>query len=135
MAMGDQRNIFGFGFNERRPDMKHTRGPWHWHNEKTYNLAGKGSYQEGDILHCKGKPSNGDADLISLAPTAPHDCDDPNCPGAVNKKRLEMFEEMAEVVKRFVDYYAGSKKSHLGNGQAYKSHGEMEILLAKIKED
>src|SRR3990167_11147512 len=74
------------------------------------------------------------ADLIILAPTAPHDCD-PDCPGAVNKKRLEMFEEMVEVVKRFVGYYAGSKKSHLGNGQAYKSHGEMEILLAKVKEE
>ena len=50
------------------------------------------------------------------------------------KAKLEAAEEMARTLKRFVDYYAGSKKSHLGNGQAYKSHGEMEILLAKILE-
>jgi len=123
--------------------MKHTKGPLHVILRGRVTRAGLPTY---DIMHGSGNPENWDmfaeriegqanADLISLAPTAPHDCDDPNCPGAVNKKRLEMFEEMAEVVKRFVDYYAGSKKSHLGNGQAYKSHGEMEILLAKIKED
>ena len=49
------------------------------------------------------------------------------------KAKLEAAEGMAGAVKRFVNYYAGSKKSHLGNGQACKSHGEMEILLAKIK--
>src|SRR3990167_10044181 len=79
--------------------MKHTKGPWHWHNEKTYNLAGKGSYQDGDILHCNGKPSNSDADLISLAPTAPHTCEDPDCPGDINRRKLEAAEEMARALQ------------------------------------
>ena len=46
------------------------------------------------------------------------------------KAILEAADGMAKAVKRFVDYYAGSKKSHLGNGQAYKSHGELEAALA-----
>ena len=29
-----------------------------------------------------------------LAPTAPHDCDMPNCPGPVNKRKLEAFDEL-----------------------------------------
>jgi len=46
------------------------------------------------------------------------------------KAKLEAAEGMARTLERFVDYYAGSKKSHLGNGQACKSHGEMEAALA-----
>src|SRR3990167_10870846 len=80
-------------------ELKHTKEPWHWHNEKTYNLAGKGSYQDGNILQCKGKPSNGDADLIALAPAAPHDCDDPSCPGDMNRRKLEAAEEMARALE------------------------------------
>ena len=79
-------------------ELKHTKEPWHWHNEKTYNLAGKGSYQDGNILQCKGKPSNGDADLIALAPAAPHDCDDPSCPGDMNRRKLEAAEGMARAL-------------------------------------
>ena len=63
--------------------MKHTKGPWHWHNEKTYNLAGKGSFE----------------DLIFLAPTAPHTCDDPTCPGDINRRKLEAAEEIARALQ------------------------------------
>lgn len=34
----------------------------------------------------------GDIELMLLALTAPHDCDDPECPGAINKRKLEAFE-------------------------------------------
>ena len=46
------------------------------------------------------------------------------------KTKLQAAEEMAKALKTFVAYYAGSQKSHLGNGQAYKSHSQMEIALS-----
>ena len=46
------------------------------------------------------------------------------------KAKFQAAEEMGRAVKKFVDYYVGSKKSHLGNGQAYKSHTEMEAALS-----
>jgi len=46
------------------------------------------------------------------------------------KGKLQAAEEMAKALKTFVAYYAGSQKSHLGNGQAYKSHSQMEIALS-----
>jgi len=42
----------------------HTKEPWHWHNEKTYNLAGKGSFENGDILQCRMRPSPANATRI-----------------------------------------------------------------------
>lgn len=37
---------------------------------------------------------NADYELLALAPTAPHDCDDPQCPGAINKRKLEAFDAL-----------------------------------------
>ena len=40
------------------------------------------------------------ARLIALAPTAPHSCADPACPGQRNQARLAAAEEMAGALKR-----------------------------------
>ena len=46
------------------------------------------------------------AELIALAPTAPHDCADPDCPGAVNKRKLEAFPEMLEALREAESHLA-----------------------------
>ena len=43
--------------------------------------------------------SEANARLIAAASTAPHDCTDPNCPGAINKRKLEAFDEMLEALR------------------------------------
>ena len=45
------------------------------------------------------------AQLIALAPTAPHECDDPNCPGNINRLRLEAFDDLLEACQKLL-YYA-----------------------------
>ena len=82
--------------------LKHTSHNWHWHFEKTLNLAGKGSYENGDILRCKMGPGTGDRELILLAPTAPHSCADPTCPGDINRRKLQAAEEMARAMRRHI---------------------------------
>lgn len=39
-----------------------------------------------------------DAELIALAPTAPHECDDPKCPGNINRRKLELYPEMMAII-------------------------------------
>ena len=34
------------------------------------------------------------SELVALACGSPHDCDVPNCPGPVNKRKLEAFDEL-----------------------------------------
>ena len=44
------------------------------------------------------------ARLIALAPTAPHDCDIPGCPGAENKRRLDMHERMLRTLRHASEF-------------------------------
>ena len=44
--------------------------------------------------HGSTSASPEDAALLALAPTAPHECDIPDCPGSVNKRRLEAFDNL-----------------------------------------
>jgi hypothetical protein len=55
----------------------------------------------GDDTTCEEDESN--ALLISLAPTAPHGCAIPGCPGAENKRKLEAFDEMVEALHALED--------------------------------
>lgn len=43
--------------------------------------------------------SEANAKLISLAPTAPHECGDPDCPGNINRKKLEAYPDLLEACK------------------------------------
>ena len=43
------------------------------------------------------------ARLFALAPTAPHSCTVPDCPGPENLRKLEAFEGLLEAAKRAFD--------------------------------
>jgi hypothetical protein len=53
----------------------------------------------GDRIRHIADVFTADVRLIELAPTAPHDCDDPTCPGAVNKRRLDAWDDLAKVCR------------------------------------
>ena len=42
-----------------------------------------------------------------VARTAPHFCDVPDCPGPVNKRKLEAFEELLDSLVRLIDSNGG----------------------------
>ena len=46
--------------------------------------------------------SAADARLMALAPTAPHDCDVPDCPGPRNKRLIEAAGAMLEALRDLV---------------------------------
>ena len=39
------------------------------------------------------------AKLIAAAPTAPHECDDPDCPGNINRKKMEAYPGLLAACK------------------------------------
>lgn len=100
---------------KRNLTMKHTKGPWQaqpphavyasqWYKLVPFtDLDGKHhpDFYEG-LLGLVYGPGDGDAganaELIALAPTAPHDCEDPECPGRANKRKLEAAGEMLEAL-------------------------------------
>ncbi len=45
------------------------------------------------------------AHLIAAAPTAPHDCDVPGCPGAENRHRLDAFDGMRTALEVILNNY------------------------------
>ena len=78
--------------------------PWPWwcpEPERTsFGRLEVWAKDDRDTIICEisGAPSNpqarADHNLIALAPTAPHDCDIPGCPGAETKRRLEAAEAL-----------------------------------------
>jgi hypothetical protein len=83
--------------------MKHTPGPW------VVNGMG-GSFAKvcrlvpaGVIVSAYAVPQPEqeipNAHLLAAAPTAPHECDDPACPGAENKRKLDAFPDLLEALK------------------------------------
>ena len=47
-----------------------------------------------------GQPGEaGDALLLEHIAEVPHECDDPKCPGNINRQKLEMFDEMLSALR------------------------------------
>lgn len=105
---------------------KHTPGPWKWDCESPsdlpHSLLGPGTAEQpydGDFIllaevetdcctgHLRAVMSwahdldacEGNMQLIQNAHTAPHECDDPKCPGNVNRLKLEAFPDLLEACK------------------------------------
>jgi len=43
------------------------------------------------------------SELMALAQHAPHDCGDPECPGVINKRKLEFYDRFQECIKGFAE--------------------------------
>lgn len=78
---------------------KHT--PWPWHALPRMSECGWGVYATPLSYHVLDHTApnidvEANACLLAAAPTAPHDCDDPQCPGAINKRKLDAFDGLLE---------------------------------------
>ncbi len=92
----------------------HTARPWRFQAEAEDEDEGRdmgGLYGPDDAVVCHFgdaqqyyptagvPPSDADANLIALAPTAPHECSVPGCPGPENKRKLEAFDSVLAALK------------------------------------
>ena len=115
--------------------MKHTKGPWEYQKRRSDEYLVKGPTGAGYIATVYAAivgdgPFQANAELIASAPTAPHDCD-PDCPGGLNKKRLEMFEEMVAAI---TDALANCEQCRGEKGSRRCARCQtFEKLIAKVK--
>ena len=120
--------------------MKHAKGPWKFGGRASKEVYVPETGRHICTVHFAAlqamtninfnEVSLVNAELIALAPTAPHDCD-PDCPGAVNKKRLEMFEEMVAAI---TDALANCEQCRGEKGSRRCARCQtFEKLIAKVK--
>lgn len=64
--------------------IRHTAGPW-----VACDMSAGSRYSAVGVAFLQPEDRDGNGRLVALAPTAPHTCDVPNCPGMENKRRLE----------------------------------------------
>ena len=61
--------------------------------------------QDGFFVVPRRKPSGkelvGNFDLLTMVLAAPHECSDPQCPGNVNRRKLEAFDRLLAVCERY----------------------------------
>ena len=73
------------------------------------------------------------AEYYAHIPTVLHKCDDPNCPGNRNRKRLELYDEMVVALtelKNFADAIDVEKRSYT----IYRILNFVEPALAKAQQ-
>lgn len=74
--------------------LKHTRWPW-------AVAIGVNRFILGPEPRDRSEREQGDnMRLVGLSATAPHHCVDPECPGDVNRRKLEAFEPMLAFIKK-----------------------------------
>lgn len=80
--------------------LKHMKGPWKYTGSEIWAaheriVMGRGTYDVKDR-----ELRDGVRQLICLAPTAPHSCADPQCPGDINRRKLQAAEEMVALIQK-----------------------------------
>lgn len=74
----------------------HTKGPWTKQRPFAgilWDVFGPGAHPVAELID-----NDGDAELLARAREVPHHCTDPNCPGDINRRKLEAFEAMREAL-------------------------------------
>ena len=84
----------------------HTPGPWRTDPEfDNFTVLARNGVMVADcgIMGFRAGRSlatnQANARLIAAAVTAPHECGDPNCPGAINKRKLDAHAAMLEALE------------------------------------
>ena len=89
-------------------------------------------YSIADCGVVGNRAAEANAALIALAPTAPHDCDDPQCPGDINRRKLESFDEiytlagllLCEVEEHSCEYHHQTPEHFLAAARAALKQAE-----------
>ena len=95
--------------------IEHTPGEWELTSsadpDQDLSIIGRGPVVSGVIASIRTqwmhepqrREQNANADLLALAPTAPHECSDPDCPGNRNRLKLAAGEELLSWLKTLRD--------------------------------
>ena len=102
--------------------LKHTKGPF---TVRLTSIIGH-SVIQWDFSGDSNTPRRSiqvETDLAELwanAPSTPHLCDDPQCPGDINRRKLQAAEEMAKAAKLTFDSF-GNKSLRIKGYEALQA--------------
>ena len=121
--------------------IEHTPGPWcvemgHDGAFKVENgwIDARFTVADRAPVPFRADESTGNGFLIALAPTAPHDCSVPGCPGPENKRRLEAFEELVVALRAVADAFSQPKADEEAEHNAIRHAYELaRAALAKAE--
>ena len=105
---------------------QHSPGPWPMHMKHVYGtrdsdeMSGLGWEFDDDLNpptpQLRGVLSKAaDAKLVERTHEVPHECDLPGCPGPVNKRKLEAFDELLAALDGLLATEANELGSALPN--------------------
>lgn len=90
--------------------IEHTPGPFDYrsHEGGRPYVTKRRHFQLGQSGGGKGiaivfGDDNSNAELLSLATSAPHECSVPDCPGNLNRRKLEMWQEAVNLCDDLMD--------------------------------
>lgn len=75
---------------------------------------------------------NGNSKIVALSPRAPHECDVPNCPGDLNRRKLEMFAKIMPACEHLLQCIEGTETEYLNNTPF--ALGRLSDLIQEAKE-
>lgn len=80
-----------------------------------------------------------DGKLIAICDRAPHECTVPNCPGDLNRRKLELLEEMLAALEDVMIMWKAPKPKKLDDALTWRQNDEKAELaafkaIAKAKE-
>jgi len=110
--------------------IKHTPGDWKANPGPVGMIIDGGSAKIATLPSGVCHPTEDlepNAELIALAPTAPHECDDDNCPGNRNRRKLEAFDAIVEFLR-------SEREGFSAPGNFVKQH-KMLDAIAKAEEE
>ena len=107
--------------------LKHTPGNWFRDEEHEMRVvvSSELGYSIADCGAVGSRGAEANAALIALAPAAPHDCEDPKCPGNINRRKLEAFEELRQLIAT-----AGKVYPHFPDCHSLRQAANIEKPLA-----
>jgi hypothetical protein len=84
--------------------INHTKGTWRITGAYKH-LIDNGTEDSPVICEIWNRKED-DATLVSIAKTAPHECDDPKCPGNINRQIIEMFPKLMTMIENINNRYS-----------------------------
>ena len=108
---------------------QHTAGPWRYSDGLI--LAKNTKIADYSQPYMPFAEEDANARLIAAATTAPHECDDPTCSGAINKRKLDAFPELLEACKAAKQAIANAI-SFVNDEAAPTSSTEISTLFAQL---
>ena len=117
---------------------KHTPGPWPMHIRHVHGtrdsdeMSGLGWDFDDDLNpptpQLRGVLSKAaDAKLVERTHEVPHDCDIPNCPGPVNKRKLEAFDDLLAACLAVTNLLQATIVKYVDNGTIL-TNGEWDLV-------